>query len=180
MRNLVSVACALLNAETGTYGLLIDGKMVFSEYIQNGEVRSNHIVFEKGVGIPGWVMQIEQPYIANDAASAPHVLPELQQTYGFYNLINFPVFNRTGDLVACFEIQNKVDHQPFTEEDLDLLQALASSAAIAFENAQMIEEQRALEQRKNEIIRQHKGRLWVNSRKGEGATFSFALPVWEG
>ncbi|HZS78525.1 MAG TPA: ATP-binding protein [Ktedonobacteraceae bacterium] len=29
----------------------------------------------------------------------------------------------------------------------------------------------------NEIIRQHKGRLWVNSRKGEGATFSFALPV---
>src|SRR5579884_1497825 len=152
MRNLISVACALLNAEVGTYGLLIDGKMVFNEYIQNGEVRSISIVFEKGVGVPGWVMHIEQPYIANDAAHDPHVLPELQQTYGFYNLINLPVFNRAGDLVACFELQNKADSQPFTEDDLDLLQALASSAAIAFENAQMIEEQRALEQRKDEFI----------------------------
>ena len=29
----------------------------------------------------------------------------------------------------------------------------------------------------NEIIKQHKGKLWVKSDYGEGSTFSFSLPV---
>ena len=30
-----------------------------------------------------------------------------------------------------------------------------------------------------EIIKRHQGRLWVESRKGEGSTFSFSLPLLE-
>jgi signal transduction histidine kinase len=32
----------------------------------------------------------------------------------------------------------------------------------------------------SEIIKRHQGRMWVVSRKGEGATFSFTLPLYQG
>jgi two-component system, OmpR family, phosphate regulon sensor histidine kinase PhoR len=31
----------------------------------------------------------------------------------------------------------------------------------------------------NEIIKRHYGRMWVESAKGQGATFSFSLPIKE-
>ena len=32
----------------------------------------------------------------------------------------------------------------------------------------------------SEIIRRHEGNMWVESQKGEGATFHFSLPLWKG
>jgi PAS domain S-box-containing protein len=89
------------------------------------------------------------PYISNDAANDDHTLPHLQKARGFYNLIDLPIFARSGELLGCFELHNKRDHQPFTKEDQTLLEALRALAGVALENTRLFDkvqlERRTLE-----------------------------------
>jgi len=141
MRRLVWMALELVDANEGTWGRLSDGRMVFTEYLRReGRTIESHLVtFEPNVGVPGQVMVTRQPYVSNDAAHDPHVLPHLQKAVGFHNLIDLPILARSGALLGCFELHNKRGGQPFTQEDLELLKGLRASAAVALENAQLYE-----------------------------------------
>lgn len=139
MRRLVWLAMELVDAEEGVWGRLIDGRMVILESLwrEGKAIEPRNVVFEPGVGVPGHVLVTQEPYISNDAAHDARVLPRLQQERGFYNLIHLPLFTRAGALLGCFELHNKKDHQPFTQEDLALLEALRALAGVALENARL-------------------------------------------
>ncbi|MCE5198143.1 PAS domain S-box protein, partial [bacterium] len=161
MRELVRSALELCYAESGTSGLLINNKMVFSEYNYGDRVMPIDYEFPPGYGAPGCVMETRKPYISNDAKNDPQIVPEIQQRFGFYNLANVPIISRSGDLLGCFEIHNTKDGRSFDETDVTMLEGLAASAAVALENAQMFterqraeEERRAHEQRVEEQMRQ--------------------------
>jgi PAS domain S-box-containing protein len=141
MRCLVWMAMELVDATEGCWGRLSDGRMVFTEYLrrEGRTIESHFTVFEPNVGVPGHVMVTREPYVSNDAAHDPHVLPHLQEAVGFYNLIDLPILARSGALLGCFELHNKKEGQPFTEEDLELLKGLRAAAAVALENAQLYE-----------------------------------------
>ncbi|WP_257453707.1 sensor histidine kinase [Archangium lipolyticum] len=151
MRRLVWTAMELVDATEGLWGRLIDGRMVMMESLwrEGRAIEPRHVVFEPNVGVPGHVMVTGEPYVSNDAANDEHVLSQLQKTRGFYNLIDLPLFARSGELLGCFELHNKKDHQPFTQEDLELLKALRSLAGVALENARLFDtvqsERRTLE-----------------------------------
>ncbi|WP_375769003.1 ATP-binding protein [Archangium gephyra] len=139
MRRLVWTAMELVEAEEGVWGRVMDGRMVIKESLwrEGRVVEPRHVVFEPGVGVAGHVLATGKPYITNDAPHDPHVLRQLQRTRGFYNLIDLPIFNRTGELLGCFELHNKKDRQPFTQEDLRLLEALRAFAGVALENVRL-------------------------------------------
>jgi PAS domain S-box-containing protein len=141
MRRLVRMAMELVDANAGTWGRLVNGQMLFTEYLrrEGNTVEPHDVVFDPKVGVPGHVMVTREPYISNDAAHDPHVLPHLRKTVGFYNLIDLPIFNRSGELLGCFELHDKKDRQPFTQEDLELLKGLRASTAVALENARLYE-----------------------------------------
>lgn len=140
MRTLVTAAMELVDASGGMAGLLHGGKMRFEEYIREGKAERIDYVFEKGVSLPGWVIDTLKPYIANDAEHDNHVAPEFRKAFGLHNLVNVPVLNRKGELLGCFEIHNKNNNIPFDAEDVFMLQGLAASAAIALENAKALME----------------------------------------
>ena len=146
MRTLIASAIELVGVTAGTYGMMSQGKMVFTEYNENGNVRPIAETFERGIGVPGWVMETLQPYVANDAEHDSHVLPHLQKAFGFYNLVNLPIFNRKGELLGCFELHNKAERRPFSDNDITMLQGLANSAAVALENSQMLVERQQVEE----------------------------------
>ncbi len=146
MRTLIASAIELVEAAAGTYGLMSQGKMVFTEYNENGTVRPIDVTFEPGIGVPGWVMETLKPYVSNDAEHDPHILPHLQKAFGFYNLANIPIFNRQGELIGCFELHNKADRRAFSDNDIIRLQGLANSAAVALENSQMLVERKQAEE----------------------------------
>jgi PAS domain S-box-containing protein len=145
LRTLVNTALAVTGATSGTAGLMISGKMVFQEYNERGRLIPVDYIFETGYGVPGWVMQTGKPYISNDAQRDPHVVPEIQKALGFYNLADVPIFDRTGKLLGCFEIHNTADRRSFNEHDVEILEGLATGAAVAMENAQLLAEHRQVE-----------------------------------
>jgi PAS domain S-box-containing protein len=159
MRRLVWMALELVDANEGTWGRLSDGRMVFTEYLrrQGRTIEPHFTVFEPNEGVPGQVMVTREPYVSNDAAHDPHVLPHLRKAVGFSNLIDLPIFSRSGALVGCFELHNKKGGQPFTQEDLELLKGLRAAAAVALENAQLYEavqaERKGLEESENKFRR---------------------------
>ncbi len=138
MRNLVESAIGLVDATSGTAGMMVNGKMVFTEYNRDGRILPIDYTFEPGYGVPGLVMETKKPYITNDAEHDPYVTSEIQKKLGFYNLISIPILNRTGKLLSCLEIHNKIGKEKFSQNDLEMLQGLAASCAIALENAKIL------------------------------------------
>ncbi|MEE8328596.1 MAG: ATP-binding protein [Thermodesulfovibrionia bacterium] len=138
MRNLVKSAIGLIGATSGTAGLMFDEKMVFTEYNRDGRILPIDYTFESGYGVPGYVMETKKPYITNDAEHNPYVIPEIQKKLGFYNLIDIPILNRTGKLLGCLELHNKIGKEKFNQNDLEMLQGLTASCAIALENAKIL------------------------------------------
>jgi PAS domain S-box-containing protein len=146
LRTLVKCAMELVNAQSGAAGLLVAGKVVFTEYNRAGASVPIHYEFPSGYGVPGWVLQTNQPYISNDAQRDPHVIQEIRATLGFSQLIDVPVRDRSGALVGCFEIHDAEGGRPFDERDTEMLTGLAAAAAVALENARIIEEHEAADE----------------------------------
>lgn len=174
LRSLVAEAIELTGAQSGAGGLMLNGEMVFGEYNHAGRLVPIDYRFGSGYGVPGWVMQTAAPYLSDDAEHDPHVIPEIQQTLGFRNLIDVPIISREGILLGCFEIHNKQGgDQPFTSHDLDLLTGLAASAAIALDNARMLAERKQAE----ETLRLSEERF---RRVVESSPFAIAILTMQG
>ncbi|HYO73188.1 MAG TPA: GAF domain-containing protein, partial [Archangium sp.] len=159
IRKLVWTAMELVDATEGVWGRVVDGRMVIMESLwrDGRDIEPRHVVFEPGEGVPGHVMMTGEPYLSNDAARDEHVLQWLRELRGFSNLIDLPLFDRSGVMVGCFELHDKRDHQPFTEEDLRLLESLRALAGVALENVRLLDtveaERRSLAQSENKFRR---------------------------
>jgi len=140
MRALVGEAIEMVNAESGAAGVFVEGRMQFHEYVQGKQRIAIDMGFELGDGVPGWVMEHKRPYVSDDAEHDPHVIPDIQKELGFYKLVDVPILSRQGDLLGCFEMHDRKDGLPFDAEDVEMLQSLAATAAVALENAQMVQE----------------------------------------
>ncbi len=138
LRTLVEAALELTCSKEGTAGLLIDGQMVFTEYLTQGQWIPVDYSFPSGYGVPGWVLENKKPYISNDTANDPVVIQEIREKLGFYNLADTPILDRNGKLLGCFEIHNTKDARPYDEKDIALLKGLSASAAVAMENARIV------------------------------------------
>ncbi len=145
LRTLVNTALSLTGATSGLAGMMMNGKMVFKEYNQRGEIVPFEYTYKPGEGVPGWIMQSGKSYISNDAEHDAVVTPEIREKLGFYNFAGAPIFTRNGKLLGCFIIHDMADRQPFTEQHVEILEGLAAGAAVAIENAQLLAAQRRVE-----------------------------------
>jgi hypothetical protein len=67
----------LIDATSGTAGLFKNNKMVFTEYNEKEELIPINYSFEKGYGIPCWIIENKKPYITNDAARTLNLSPRI-------------------------------------------------------------------------------------------------------
>jgi signal transduction histidine kinase len=96
-------------------------------------------------GIAGWVVQNAQPASVGDAQADPRFDAQVDGLVGadIRSLITVPLTYRE-TTIGVIEAVNKADHKDFDDHDRDLLTTLASSAAIAVENARLYQAEREL------------------------------------
>ncbi len=102
---------------------------------------------KRGEGIVGAVAERGKSEIVRDAQSDIRFNVSADQQTGFQtkNILSVPLIVR-GDVLGVLQILNKP--ADFVQEDVTLAETLAVSAAIALDNARLVE---ALQQQKNEL-----------------------------
>ena len=96
-----------------------------------------------GQGISGWVAQHRQPLFVEDVEADPRFARRSDERYTTRSLVSAPLLARDR-LIGVMNVNNKREGAPFTRDDLDLLVAIASQAAMAIANATLHEEALAL------------------------------------
>ena len=128
-----------IEAELGSVMLIDEGKNEL--YIAAAAGLSDKIIKSVrtpvGEGISGWVAEKGEPLLVEDIEKDPRFDKKKSNSkYSTKSLISTPLINR-GRIIGVVNVNNKLNNQPFTKEDLDLLANIANQAAIAIENARL-------------------------------------------
>jgi HD-GYP domain-containing protein (c-di-GMP phosphodiesterase class II)/phosphoribosyl 1,2-cyclic phosphodiesterase len=142
-----------LIAETMTQALDAERATIFLLDADRGELwskvalGSDEIRVPVGVGIAGAVAESGETINIADAYADERFNQDIDRRSGFHtrSLLSFPMRSRAegAPIIGVFQAVNKRDG-PFTADDEEIGAALASSAAVAIENAQLLGEQRRL------------------------------------
>jgi Nif-specific regulatory protein len=114
---------------------------------------SEKIHFDARLGLAGAVLIAGKPLVVEDAYKSPLFYPAIDSLTGYQtrNILSVPLRTPKQEIIGVFQVLNKRDGR-FSSEDEHFVQALASQAAIALENAQTLNE---LENRQQELIEEN-------------------------
>lgn len=127
----------LMEADRSTLYLLTeDGSQLWSKVAQGDKLIE--IRLDVGDGVAGWVAKTRELVNIPDAYADQRFQPAFDQRSGYRtkSILSTPMRNAQGTVTGVLQVLNKADG-PFTHADEDLLDALASQAAIAVENARL-------------------------------------------
>ncbi|MFZ5917818.1 MAG: GAF domain-containing protein [Chloroflexota bacterium] len=170
LQDTMQLAASVINAGAASLLLLDETQDALIFAVVHGEkgnlLRSQRISVDKGIA--GWVVRHGEPIIANDVARDPRFNRDVDVRTGFLtqSILAVPMQIR-GKTIGVLEVLNKYDDDGFDEEDLRLLLTLAAEAAIAIENARLIQALR--EERDRILTAQEEVRHEVNRRLHDGA-----------
>jgi signal transduction histidine kinase len=92
-----------------------------------------------GRGPAGWIQQYRQPLVIPDLARTDLPTGTTMKNLGLRGYIGVPLFSRGGEVIG---VLRALSYQPrdFTQEEVELLQLLASGSGVALENAKLLDE----------------------------------------
>jgi len=132
----------ILQVEAGSLVLVDDeiGGVVFRKTFspEQGWITGRTIQPEEG--IVGYVVQSGEPKLVNNVERDPHFSVEVDEEMGFTSrsILCVPLKIRD-QVIGAIEVINRLDGA-FTQQDLELLQAMAASVAVAVDNANLYSE----------------------------------------
>ena len=96
-------------------------------------------------GLAGHVVQTGETINIKDAYNDKRFNPDVDKKTGYRTktILCMPIKNFNQEIIGVFQVLNKFD-ETFTIDDEDLLVAIASSAGISLENAQLFERQKKM------------------------------------
>jgi signal transduction histidine kinase len=89
--------------------------------------------------VAGWVFQNGKPAVVPDVLVEPRHFKGADQAVSFVtrSLMAVPIIYH-GETLGVLEVVNKTEHAHYTEEDLTIVETLASQVGIAIQNARLV------------------------------------------
>lgn len=119
---------------------------------RTGELRFAHTIGERSEGlrnvtvpldnsIAGWIVRKRKPLLIRDAKSDPRWHSQVDKTIDFdtRSILGVPLKVKD-EVIGVMELLNKLDDHGFSQDDIQIASTLAAQAAIAIENARLLDE----------------------------------------
>jgi HD-GYP domain-containing protein (c-di-GMP phosphodiesterase class II) len=144
LRLIADATVAMVDAERATIYIVDRERQEYWSRVATGN-GVGEIRFPIGVGIAGTVAKTGETISIPDAYADPRFSPASDQRTGFKtrDLLTLAMTGHDGAIIGVFQAVNKKNGE-FTIEDESTLSSLASSAAVAVENAQLVNAQKRL------------------------------------
>jgi signal transduction histidine kinase/DNA-binding response OmpR family regulator len=137
---LVNRATELLGGYGGMLFRYDESAHMLIPYASNNAAVPGGLQFKLGEGVPGMVAAQRCGLMVNDYQTSPYRNPLVAQR-GIMAVLAQPLLS-AGKLLGVITVTRIRVADPFTEEDLELLETFAGQATIALENARLYEQER--------------------------------------
>jgi signal transduction histidine kinase len=138
-RNLTEKVREILRVDISDVRVLVEGKWKLTGItgIDPNLLKSGRS--GTGRGPAGWIQQHRQPLVIPDLAHTEVPVGSTMKSLGIHGYVGVPLFSRGGEVIG---VLRGLSYQPrdFTQEEVELLQLLASGSGVALENAKLLDE----------------------------------------
>ena len=139
---IVKKSMQLINAESGSLMLIIEETNELEFKVALGPKSDGVKPFRLpiGKGISGWVAQHSEAILIPDAYADPRFDPTFDKRSGYRtrSFLCVPLIHK-GKTIGVMTVLNRMDGLPFNENDKNILTTFASQAALAIENAVLLQ-----------------------------------------
>ncbi len=141
LKNIVNVAVDLTNADRGTLYVVDNNKKEIWSMIAMG-AETVEIRLKIGEGLSGYCAKTGETINIKNVKSDPRFKPEFDSITGYdtKDMICFPIKNSGDEIIGVLQLLNN-KYGEFTKRDEKFLIALSIHAAIAINNALMLQKQ---------------------------------------
>jgi sigma-B regulation protein RsbU (phosphoserine phosphatase) len=183
MQKALDLVVEYINAEAGSLFILEKGKGQLTCWACAGPVDICGMILSTDIGIVGQCIAGNCCSIVRDVVAAPNFNQSVDESTGFRtrSILCAPM-NVQDTTIGAIELLNKKDGTGlFSDHDLMMLQTLASAAALAINNARIIEKLVINERisREIELASQMQRRLLPAPRPASFPISGFNLPAYE-
>lgn len=131
----------VINADRGTLYLIDeDTQELYSKILQDETGRLDQIRLKMGEGIAGYIAETGETVNIKSVEDDPRFAHSFDRQSGYqtHTMLGTPMLNARGQIIGVIQLLNKRDDGVFSRRDEIILTVLASQAAIAIENAQLL------------------------------------------
>lgn len=100
----------------------------------------------------GWVVRHRQAVLVSEPEADPRIYRAAIDVARLGSILCAPLVGRSGPLGTLTAVRARTHRRPFTHDDLRLLERLAGAAAIAVENARLLEAAQAASRAKSDFL----------------------------
>lgn len=137
IQSLIRHSTNLVGASGGLGGLFDGQKFDVNSYWYQG---AWHVLDIEALNLATWVIEHNQPLILQDYANDEKASSSIASTYQIRNALCIPILDLNDEPIGFLEVHNKMSAEAFTIADIEMMESLANTAAVALGNSYLFKE----------------------------------------